>query len=192
MKAQSPPPSSARRSRKPQAQPSQRKRPPTVSGRKQASVRRAKRIQSANPDATIRKRGNVYFLFHKERRRISWRLAFTIVLVFVLGIGVAVSFATINNANRQITASRNALIAQQATNLNLRAGTAERYTHEEIMHRARELGFGVPDPSQIIYFYAPAYSQVYFRYNPATDSENHFWQGVIAFLRDIISRVSGQ
>jgi len=187
MRVQTPPNSPVRRGRKTQTHPAPKARP--VARRKQANMRQAKLIQSANPDTTVRKRGNVYFLYHKKRRGISWRLAITILLVFVVGVGVAVSFATIHNVDRQITARRAALTRQLENNLSLDARTVERYTHDEIVRRAHAMGLREPDSSQIVYFYAPVYSQVVFRYTPAIDNENQFWQGVIAFLRGLAERV---
>jgi len=186
MRTRTPPSSSARKNSQNQAK---TKRKPVTSKQGRSSVHKVKHIQDANPNATVRKRGNVYFLFHKERRRISIQLVFTIILAFVFGVGTAVSFATINNMDRQITTTQRALTTQQALNLSMRADTAERYTHDEIARRARALGLSEPDPSQIIYFYAPVYSQVYFRYNPTIDHENHFWQGIIAFLRGATDRI---
>ncbi|MCL2377862.1 MAG: hypothetical protein FWC77_01915 [Defluviitaleaceae bacterium] len=185
MRAQTPPQSSAAKGRK--NQPTPRKH--IATGRKQPNTRRARRVQPAASDTKVRKRGNVYFLYHKERKRVSWRLAITILLVFIVGVGSAVSFATIHNMNRQVAASTRALNAQLQHNLNLSAETTERYTHEEIARRARALGLSEPDPSQIIYFYAPVQSNVVFRYTPVSDQENHFWRGVIDFLRGLVERV---
>jgi len=187
MRAQTPP---ARRSQKPKPRTSnQTPRKPVVSKNKQASIRRARRIQSANPDAKVRKSGNVFFLYHKKRKRISWRLVVTIILVFFVGVGTAVSFATISNMERQIAASQARLTWQQTHNLHLESNTVARYSHEEIAHRARILGFNEPDPSQIIYFYTPVSNSVHFRYNPVSEPENHFWQGVTTFIRDTITRI---
>jgi len=184
MRAQTPPPSTARKDKKNNPAPNTRK----TTARK-SNTRRASQIAPANPDTKVLKQGNVYFLFHKERRGISWRLAITIILVFFVGVGSAVSFATIHNARRQMTASLSALVALQQENHFMEAATVERYTRDEIMRRARELGFGEPDPSQIIYFYTPVYSNVTFTYTPHAAQENHFWQGVMAFLRSIADRI---
>jgi len=151
-----------------------------------------RRIQAMGTDATIRKRGNVYYLFQRQRRRISWRLVFALFLVFLGGVGSAVSFANIHTLQREIRISQAALRAQEAYNLTLGADTAERYTHEEIARRARALGLGEPDPSQIIYFHsAPLHSSVIFRYGPATYQENYFLQGIFDFFSGIIDRITG-
>jgi len=173
-------------------------RRPQDNGRKRTATRRKpqdtrrteKLIQSQNPDAKIRKRGNVYFLFQNERRRgLPWQLAATIILAFALGIGSAISYATISNMNRQISVSQDRLSRQREENLALGIATTERYTRYEISHRARALGLREPDPSQIIYFYAPAQSGVFIRHTPAHEQENYFWRGVMAFIRDALARI---
>jgi len=145
-------------------------------------------IQTYGPGATVRKRGNVYFLFRKERRGIPWRLVITVFLVFVVSVGSAVTFATIYNVQRQIRLSQAELNRQRDTNLTLRTSMTERYTHDEMMRRARSLGLREPDPSQIIYFYASDYSQVTFIYTPSYQ-ENYFWQGIVVFIRDAVNRI---
>ena len=167
------------RSRKNQPPP----RPRTANGRK----RQRKRDQSV-PGTTIRKRGNVYYLFHKERRRIPWRIIIALFLVFLGGVGSAISYAQIHRVQRDIRLSINALTAQEEINFSLMADTTERYTHEEIERRARELGLGEPDPSQIIYFYAPRYSHVVIANDPLLPQENYFWQGIMDFINGIIGR----
>ena len=163
-----------------------RKRPPTKRKRPDTG----KRIQAQNPDAKVRKRGNVYFLFQKERRRsIPWQLAATIILAFALGIGSAVSYATISNLNRQISVSLDRLGRQRENNLSLGVTMTARYNRYEISHRARALGLREPDPSQIIYFYAPAQSSVFIRPTLEHEQENYFWRGVVAFIRDAIGRI---
>jgi len=75
----------------------------------------------------------------------------------------------------------------------MRADTTERYSHDEIARRARALGLGEPDPSQVIYFYAaPLHSGVVFTYNPSAQQDNYFWQGIAGFFRGISNRVFGE
>ena len=189
MKEQAPP---QRRGRKTTYQ---HPRSRSATGRKQtgAGTRRVRRsIKAAGPNATIRKRGNVFYLYQRERRSIPVRLIFALLLVFVGGIGSAVIYANNHDIRREIQVSSNALHAQLETNRTLIADTTERYTHDEITRRARALGLGEPDPSQIIYFYAaPLHSGVIFTYNPVTHQENYFWQGIAAFFRSIMERISG-
>ena len=176
-----------KRGRKTQQRPQGRKTP-----RKRVITRRVKRsIRAAGPNATVRKRGNVFYLYQRERRNIPVRLIFALLLVFIGGIGSAVIYANIHTMQREIRISQSALSAQQATNLSLGADTTERYTHEEIARRARALGLGEPDPSQIIYFSAaPLHSSVFFTYSPAPHQESS-WQGIAAFFRGIVNRLSG-
>jgi len=159
----------------------------TTNGRRRAT----KRTNTQDPDTKIRKRGNVYYLFHKEHRRISWRLVVALLFVFLGGVGSAVSYAQIFSLQRQIRISSNELTAQQETNRSLDADVAGRYTRDEIERRARELGLSEPDPSQIIYFYAPQQSHVTITYNAHLPQENYFWQGIVAFVNGVIERIFG-
>jgi len=134
----------------------------------------------------------VYYVFHNERRRIPWKLIFALLLVFFGGIGSAVTYANNHEIRREINISRNRLNSQLATNRSLLADTTERYSHDEIVRRARAMGMGEPDPSQIIYFYAaPLHSSVVFTYNPASNQDNNFWQGLAEFFRGMGNRVFG-
>jgi len=195
MKAQTPP---QRRGRKTQQTPRIRQGARKADRRAQNGRKRLitrpvrRRIQAAGPNATVRKSGNVYYLFHRERRNIPWRLVFALLLVFVGGVGSAVSYANIHTLQREIRISQAALRAQEAYNLYLDADTVERYTHEEIARRARALGLGEPDPAQIIYFYqAPLSSHLFITYSPASPQENYFVQGIVAFFRSIRERIFG-
>jgi len=165
----------------------------TTTPRKRVVTRRVRRsIRAAGPNATVRKRGNVFYLYQRERRSIPVRLIFALLIVFVGGIGSAVIYANIHDMQREIRIAQAALQAQLETNLTMDAVTTERYTHDEIVRRARALGLGEPDPSQIIYFYpAPLHSGVFFTYNPTPPQENHFWQGIVTFLRSITERITG-
>ena len=152
---------------------------------------RVRRLKSSGTGTTIRKRGNVYYMFRNERRRIPIRLILALLLVFVCGVGTAVSFAQINSLQREIRLSQNALHAQRDTNRILEARAAEGYTDERISARARELGLAEPDPSQIIYFYAPRHSHVSITYDAAPFQENYFWQEIFAFFSGIMDRLFG-
>ena len=150
-----------------------------------------RRTGSADTNVTIRKQGKVYYMFHKQQRRIPWRLVIALLLVFLGGVGSAASFARINSLQRQITQARQRYTAQVETNITLEAIAAERYTHEMIASRARELGLAEPDPSQIIYFHAPHHSHVVITYDRALPQENYFWQGIRAFFDGIVNRIFG-
>jgi len=118
-------------------------------------------------------------------------LIVALFLVFLGGVGSAVSYANINDVQREIRISQQALRVQQEAVLSMDAVTIERYTHEEIARRARQLGFSEPDPSQIIYFYAPPQSHVIITDSPSATQENYFWQGIITFFNSIRDRIFG-
>jgi len=145
----------------------------------------------ALPNTTIRKRGNVYYLFHKTRRRVPWRIIIALIIVFIGAIGSAYSYAQIHEMQQQIEDSRQALISQQVTNSNLEAQITRNYTREEIEALASErLGMGPPDPSQIIYFHVPHQSGIMLStYAPEqpVEAERGFWQGIVDFFRSIFS-----
>ena len=152
-------------------------------------------VKNADPNAKIRKKGNVYYVFHKERKRISWRAVFMIILVFLGAIGSAFSYAQIHSLQREMHQTRNAINTQLIINNELESqiSIAERYTREDIERLASErLGMGAPDPSQIIYFFVPPHSSVnmntYVQQPPAT---NYFWQGIRAFFSAARERLAG-
>ena len=169
--------------------PNRKPRPPAVS--RPTRKRAAGRKKNSESDVTIRKRGKIYFMYHKRRWRMPWRLIIPLVLVFMCGIGIAVSFAQIHSVERQITQTRQRYMAQQATNAVLEAAMVE-YAYEVITQRARELGLSEPDPSQIIYFYAPHLtSHVVITYDRVLPQENYFWQGIRGFFSGIADRIFG-
>ena len=180
MRAQSPPP--RRRGNRKQSAPRTNKRIQSIS----QSVRN----KSRNSNTTIRKRGNVYYMFHKSRRRIPWRLVIMLLLVFVGAIGSAFSYAQMHGVQRQIAQSRRELNEQQVAITTLNAQVTERYTREEIERLAYErLGMSEPDPSQIIYFHVPHHSHVTMHTSPQPPSaENYFWQSIVAFFNNIFDR----
>ena len=177
-----------RHNKKPRQRPVTNGRPPRKRTEKRA-VRRTAGEPASN--VTIRKRGKVYYMFHKQQRRIPWRLVISLLLVFLCGVGSAVSFAQIHSVQRQITQLRQRYSAQIETNITLEAIASERYTHEMIAQRARELGLAEPDPSQIIYFYAPHHNHVVITYDQVRPQENYFWQGIREFFGGIVDRVLG-
>ena len=147
---------------------------------------------TALPNTTIRKRGNVYFMFHKSRKHMPWRVIIALMIVFAGAIGSAFSYAQIHSVQRQIAQTRNALSNQVETNANLNSLVVERHTHSEIERRAYELGLRPPDPSQIIYFYVPLQSGVDVTINdPLPQPENYFWQGIVAFFQNMRDRIFG-
>ena len=170
-------------------------RPPKAGSSRAANGRRRMqtrtKAKSQNLTTTIRKRGNVYYMFHKERKRISLKLVFALFLVFLGGIGSAISFAQINEVQRDIFQSRQELNMQRASYILLDADAAERYSNEEIERRARELGLSEPDPSQIVYFYAPLVNYVTITGDIAPPTENYFWRGIADYINGLIDRIFG-
>ena len=149
--------------------------------------------QNIDPDTKVRKKGNVYYIFQKERKRISWRLVFMLFLVFLGAIGSAFSYAQIHSLQREIAQTRHAINTKLAINNELESqiSITERFTREDIERLAYErLGMGEPDPSQIIYFYMPRSSAVSMNtYVPQPPQENYFWQGVVAFFSATRERI---
>ena len=165
-----------------------RKPRPATTPKKRATRRKT----SADSDVTIRKRGKIYFMYHKRRWRVPWRLCISLVVIFICGLGVTVSFARIHSLERQITQTRARLDSQIETNVSLEATAVGRYNREMIEMRARELGLSEPDPSQIIYFYTPHLaSHVVSTYDRVLPQENYFWQGIRDFFSGIVDRIFG-
>ena len=149
-------------------------------------------VMPLDPNTKVRKKGNVYYLFHKNRRRIPWRLIVALVIVFVGAIGSAFSYAQIHNVQREIEIARRDVNNQHVANRNLEALVTRNYTREEIELLASErLGMSAPDPSQIVYFHVPHQSGVLMStYVPLQQStENYFWQGIVAIFRSIRERI---
>ena len=182
MRTQTPP---SRRGRRPQPV-------PHTNARRTRRPRRVARPKPLDPNTTVRKRGNVYFMFHKTQSRVPWRLIIALLIVFIGAIGSAFSYAQIHSVQREITRSRQALSDQQVANTFLDAMVIERYTHNEIERRAHELGLRPPDPSQIIYFHVPRQSGVSVSIGDSLPPpENYFWQGIVSFFQGIRERIFG-
>jgi len=134
----------------------------------------------------------VYYVIHKTRKRVPWRVIIALIIVFIGAIGSAFIYAQLHSVQRQIAQNRQRLSAQQEANILLDSLVVERYTLSEIERRGYELGLRPPDPSQIIYFYVPRQSGVSFAIDdPMPPPENYFWQGIVAFFRDIWGRITG-
>jgi len=134
----------------------------------------------------------VYFLFHKTRRRVPWRLIVALVIVFIGALGSAYSYAQIHSIQREIEIYRRNVNNQHVANRNLEALVTRNYTREEIELLASErLGMNAPDSSQIIYFYLPRQSGVLMStYIPQQQStENYFWQGILDIFRNMRERI---
>ena len=183
MRTQTPPP---RRGRRPYATPR------TNTAKRTRKRQETRRIRPIDPNTTIRKRGNVYFMFHKTRRRVPWRVIIALTIVFIGAIGSAFSYAQIHSVQRQIARSRQTLNDQLVSNTLLDSMVVERYTQSEIERRAFELGLRPPDPSQIRYFHVPRQSGVSVAVNEQLPPpENYFWQGIIAFFQGMRERIFG-
>jgi len=144
------------------------------------------------PNTTVRKKGNVYYLFYSTKRQIPWRVIIAMIVVFIGAIGSAYSYAQIHNIQQEIETSRQDLINQTTANRNMEAQITRSYTREEIeYHASVRLGMGPPDPSQIIYFYVPHHSGVIMStYAPQTIAvETGFWQGIVDFFSGIRQRL---
>ncbi|MCL2361101.1 MAG: septum formation initiator family protein [Defluviitaleaceae bacterium] len=146
----------------------------------------------ALPNTTVRKKGNVIFMFHKSRRKIPWRVIIALVCVFVGAIGSAYSYAQIHNMQQEISESERDLRNITTANRNLEAQITRSYTREEIEHHAlTRLGLGPPDPSQIIYFHVPHHSGLLTSTyaSPIPIVETGFWQSIVDFFRGIFNRL---
>ena len=178
-RTQTPPPRRSRRS-----QPAPRTTAP------RARRTRVARPKPLDPNTTVRKRGNVYFMYHKTRKRVPWRVIIALIIVFIGAIGSAFSYAQIHSVQRHNATLRQTLADKQVANTLLDSMVIERYTHSEIERRAHELGLRPPDPSQIIYFHVPLQSGVSVTVDdPLPPTENYFWQGITAFFRNAWNRV---
>jgi len=162
--------------------------------RRQARPRRQGQKPELSVDAgtKVRKKGNVYYLFHENRRRIPWKLIIALVIVFIGAMGSAFSYAQLHRMQREVDISRRNYNNQQLANRNLEALVTRNYTREEIEYLASErLGMSAPDPSQIIYFHVPHQSGVlmttYIPQEPMEESSS--WQGIVAMFRSIRSRL---
>jgi len=145
------------------------------------------------PNTTVRKKGNVYFMFHKTRRKFPLRVVIALICVFVGAIGSAYSYAQIHTVQQEIATSRRDLSNQQITNSNLEAQITRSYTREEIeYHASVRLGMGPPDASQIIYFHVPHHSGVLASTyaSPIPTATTGFWQSLLDFFRGIRDRFS--
>ena len=164
---------------------------PRTNTQRTRKPRRVARPKPLDPNTTVRKRGNVYFMFHKTRRRVPWRLIIALIIVFIGAIGSAFSYAQIHSVQRHTANLRQDLADQQVANTLLDSMVVERYTHNEIERRAFELGLRPPDPSQIIYFHVPLQSGVSVTIDDSLPPpENYFWQGITAFFQGMWNRVS--
>jgi len=159
------------------------------------SRRPSQNVATLKPiDATtkVRRKGNVYYLFHKNRRRVPWRIIVALLFVFAGAIGTAYTYAQIHSVQQEIDVYRRQLTTQTVNNRNLESQVTRNYTREEIeRHASERLGMSAPDPSQIIYFHVPHQSGVLLsEYFPdEISAENHFWQGLVAFFRGIRERI---
>ena len=196
MRPPKPPPPRKRRSTKPPHKGTRQAKPPNKpkpSRRKKPAPPAA--IKGLDPSTTVRRRGNVYYLFHKTNRRIPWRIVIAFLVVFLGAMGSAYSRAQIHYITVQMEQTRQQLASQQVRNHNLESQLTRNYSRDEIERIASErLGMAPPDPSQIIYFYVPHVSGVMMpTYTPeeTVATENYFWQEIVGFFRGISDRLFG-
>jgi len=131
-------------------------------------------------------KNNVIAIPQRGGRRLfaSWRVVVTLVLIFAVALGSALTFANIASVESQIVRARNDRMRYQQATMALRDQASERYTREEIERIARErLGMTWPDPSQIIEIYVPRQSYVVLNTDEdVLPGQNYFWQGIVSFI----------
>lgn len=160
--------------------------------KRQQNRGRPVQVKNLDPNTKVRKQGNVYYMFHKTRRRVPLRLIVALIIVFFGAIGSAYTYAQIHSVQRETEVARQRLNNQRVANSNLESLITRNYTREEIEALASErLGMGPPDPSQIIYFHVPHQSGVMLStYTPAPQpTENYFWQAIVSFFRNMRDRI---
>lgn len=128
------------------------------------------------------------FVFRDDRRyRISFRTIFTVILIFLGGLGTAFSYAFINDTQSQISKARSALQAQKEANAALRAEITQKYTLDEVAIIATErLGMNKPDSSQTIHINVPKQSYVVLNEEEETPEPENWWQGIQSFITQIL------
>lgn len=127
----------------------------------------------------------IVFVNREDRRyRISFRLLFTIFLIFVGGVGSAFSYAVINDVRAQLSQARRDLSAQREDNAALRAEITQKFTLDEVERIAIErLGMNKPDASQIVHIDVPKQSYVVLNDEvDAPEAVNYFWNGIVSFF----------
>ena len=142
-------------------------------------------------------RGNIIFILSpvdaNSDVKLPWRMVITILLVFLGGVGIAMTHAQITNMETRIIQSRRVLLAYQEANSALEAQVLDRHTTDEIERIARyRLGMELPDPSQIIDIYVPRRDTVVLNIDEyALPRENFFWRDIVGFMSGLITRMLG-
>lgn len=144
---------------------------------------------------TVRVQGNVMYIMGADNRKFSvpWRMVFTIVLIFIVALGSALTYAHIQTTRGQIIRERNALIAARDANASLRAQVTERFTNEEIERIATgRLGMARPEPAQIFYIHVPLRDTVLLNIDENMFEEHNFFlQDIRDFMTGLINRIFG-
>jgi cell division protein FtsB len=170
------------------------------SGNPGASAQNRK-ISSGNPNASAKSRTAPPATPHAplptgtvRRRRISFRIIFSLILIGLGGIGSALTYAVIYDVQVKITQTTRAYNAQREENAALRAQLGERYSLAEVERIAREeLNMSEPDASQIIHIQVPKESYVVLNDGDEVteDTENYFWEGLASYISDLFNRLMG-
>ena len=135
----------------------------------------------------IRKRGNVLFIINKDTRRfkLSWRMTFTLLLVFFVALGSTFTGEQLLILQNQINSYNRALRTQRDANWNLENQIRTMYTRTELERLASErLGMAYPDPSQRFFIDVPRQSHV--ELNTADyllPTQNYFFRNLWNFIR---------
>ena len=128
--------------------------------------------------------GAEYIRYDTRRYRIPGRILFTVLLIFISGIGTALSHAYLQDTRMNITRTRDAIERQRAENIATSAEIMNHLTIEEIAIIASErLNMGPADASQIVRIYVPRQSYVVQSdFSPARNHENTVQEALSNFI----------
>ncbi|MCL1843839.1 MAG: hypothetical protein FWF79_08500 [Defluviitaleaceae bacterium] len=150
-------------------------------------------FRDPNAPKKLESKDTIFIIYRNKLRKFPWKkIAFTMILILIGGIGSAVTQARIANTRNYIIQAERDLWYYRAGNITLSSRLDERYTLYEIERRALELGMSFPDPSQIIEIYVPRVGGVTLNTaDYALPRHNYFREEIRNFLSGIINQIFG-
>lgn len=132
------------------------------------------------PRRSKQSRRRTMFVFRDNQRyRISINIFITLTLIFLGGLGTAVSYAFISDTQNSIRKTREDIQIQKEANASLRAELTQKYSLDEVERIATErLGMIKIDPSQSILINVPKQSFVILNDDEELPEPDSLWQTI--------------
>jgi cell division protein FtsB len=128
-----------------------------------------------------------------HRNKISFRMLFTLFLVFFVAISSALYYAVILDIQTRTANARRQANEQRETNAALRAEITQRYSLDEVERIAVDrLGMAKPDISQVVRINVPKQSYVVLNdEDMPAENEDNLLDGLSTFIGNFIRDLQG-